>query len=100
MGVAVNLTLTVLIMADNNEVSSILPYLKYNKRLEREKDIFELRQLMDSGSLPLTDRDQLESILASILFSSDGPWEEKLRVIMVVCLIVEKNKVEKCLEGD
>ena len=54
---------------------------------------------MESGFLPSTDQDQLESILTSILSSSDGPWEEKQGVLMVTCLIIERNKAEKCLGG-
>ena len=59
-------------MADNSEVSSILTYLKCNKCLEREKDIFQVNQLVKLGSLPSTNPDQLESTLTYIV-SSDGP---------------------------
>ena len=79
-------------MADNNDISSILTYLRCNKRLEREKGISELKQLVDSGCLSSIDQDQLESKLTLILSSSDGPWEEKQGVLMAGCLLVEKNK--------
>ena len=79
-------------MADNGDVSSILTYLKCNKRLEREKGISELKQLVDSGYLSSIDQDQLESKLTSILSSLDGPWEEKQGALMASCLLVEKNK--------
>ena len=85
-------------MADQEKsnLSSVLDYLKCNKRLEREKGVSELKKLIEAGSIVSSD---LERELLERLASVERIWEEKHGALMAACLLVEKKQANETLRN-
>lgn len=80
-------------MADvTTDFNSILSYLKCHKRLEREKGLSKLRNLIELGSVTSRDYSNLETSLLDILTCPEGQWEEIHGVLMATNLLIERER--------
>lgn len=82
-----------------SSISLVLPLLKCKKRLEREKGLSELKNLIETNQALPEDLKDLQSSL-SVILSAPSPdesneWEEKHGALLAANLLIDKKKASE-----